>query len=120
MPTYTYQCKKCEAVADHFHGINAKPRIKCEECGGACKRLIGMGAGIIFKGSGFYETDYKTKTGKPDSKAESGKGESKKSESSKSESSKSESSANGSKSSESKSSGSSSKKESKSAASSKK
>ena len=115
MPTYTYQCKKCEAVADHFHGINAKPRIKCEECGGACKRLIGMGAGIIFKGSGFYETDYKTKTGKPDSKAESGKGESKKSESSKSESS-----ANGSKSSERKSSGSSSKKESKSAASSKK
>lgn len=91
MPTYTYQCKKCEAVVDHFHGINANPRIKCEKCGGACKRLIGMGAGIIFKGSGFYETDYKTKTGKPDSKSESGKGESKKSESKTSESKSSDS-----------------------------
>ena len=71
MPTYSYQCKKCEAVVDHFHGINAKPRIKCEKCGTACKRLIGTGAGIIFKGTGFYETDYKQKIGKPDSKRES-------------------------------------------------
>lgn len=103
MPTYSYQCKNCEAVVDRFHGINAKPRIRCEICGSACKRLIGMGAGIIFKGSGFYETDYKTKTGKPDSKSESGKDESKKSES---------------KTSESKSSDSTTKKESKSTASS--
>ena len=73
MPTYTYQCKKCEAVVDHFHGMNAQPRIKCEECGAACKRLIGTGAGIIFKGSGFYETDYKQKTGKPDPKPDSSK-----------------------------------------------
>lgn len=99
MPTYTYQCKKCEATVDHFHGINAKPRIKCEECGSSCKRLIGSGAGIIFKGSGFYETDFKQKSGTPDakpssangdSKGESGKGESKKSESAKSESKPSE------------------------------
>ncbi|MFP6582411.1 MAG: FmdB family zinc ribbon protein [Candidatus Hydrogenedentota bacterium] len=65
MPTYTYQCKKCGETEDHFHGMNAKPRVKCQACGGACKRLIGSGAGIIFKGSGFYETDYKTKSGKP-------------------------------------------------------
>jgi len=98
MPTYTYQCKKCEAVADHFHGMNAKPRIKCEECGGACKRLIGTGAGIIFKGSGFYETDYKSKSGKPVDKTESSTSDSKASDasSSKSESTSSESKSNGS------------------------
>lgn len=59
MPTYTYECKKCEHTFDVFHAIHANPRVKCEECGGACKRLLGTGAGIIFKGSGFYETDYK-------------------------------------------------------------
>lgn len=74
MPTYSYECKKCGHVEDVFHGISAKRRIKCEECGGSCRRLIGTGAGIIFKGSGFYETDYKTKSGKPsetESKSES-------------------------------------------------
>ncbi len=64
MPTYTYECKKCGHEIDLFHGISARPRVKCEECGGACRRLLGTGAGIIFKGSGFYETDYKTKSGK--------------------------------------------------------
>jgi len=39
--------------------MSANPRIRCKACGGTCKRLIGTGAGIIFKGSGFYETDYK-------------------------------------------------------------
>ena len=39
--------------------MSANPRVKCEECGGGCKRKLGTGAGIIFKGSGFYETDYK-------------------------------------------------------------
>lgn len=59
MPTYSYQCRKCDHVFDRFHGINAKPRVKCPECGGGCKRLLGAGAGVIFKGSGFYQTDYK-------------------------------------------------------------
>ena len=76
MPTYTYQCKKCDHEMDVFHGISAKPRVKCAECGGSCRRLIGTGAGIIFKGSGFYETDYKVKKGKPPETAE--KSESKK------------------------------------------
>ncbi len=69
MPTYTYECKKCGHEMDLFHPISAKPRVKCDECGGACRRLLGAGAGIIFKGSGFYETDYKTKTGKPPEKS---------------------------------------------------
>lgn len=72
MPTYTYECKKCSHEQDVFHGMNAKPRVKCDECNGACKKLLGAGAGIIFKGSGFYETDYKKNGGKP---ADSGKAE---------------------------------------------
>lgn len=76
MPTYTYQCKACDHKFNVFHAISAKPRVRCAECGGACKRLIGTGAGIIFKGSGFYETDYKRNGGKttgaaPESKTES-------------------------------------------------
>jgi len=43
--------------------MSANPRVKCDVCGGGCKRLLGAGAGIIFKGSGFYETDYKRKSG---------------------------------------------------------
>ena len=75
MPTYSYECKTCGHVTEVFHGINAKRRVKCEECSGACRRLVGAGAGIIFKGSGFYETDYKSKGPKEDvskPKAESG------------------------------------------------
>lgn len=73
MPTYTYECKKCGHEMDLFHAISAKPRVKCDECGGACRRLLGAGAGIIFKGSGFYETDYKTKSGKPPETSEKDK-----------------------------------------------
>ncbi|HNR33698.1 MAG TPA: zinc ribbon domain-containing protein [Candidatus Hydrogenedentes bacterium] len=76
MPTYSYQCKKCGHVQDLFHAINANPRVKCEACGGACKRLLGTGAGIIFKGSGFYQTDYK-KDGKKAASPAEGKGETK-------------------------------------------
>jgi len=61
VPTYTYQCKACGHKQDVFHAMSAKPRIKCPECNSACKKLIGKGAGIIFKGTGFYETDYKKK-----------------------------------------------------------
>lgn len=62
MPTYEYECKSCGNVFDVFHSMTAKPRIKCPECGGRTRKRIGAGAGIIFKGSGFYETDYKRKT----------------------------------------------------------
>ena len=64
MPTYSYECGSCAHVFDVFHGISAEPKIKCESCGKKCKRLLGTGAGIIFKGSGFYETDFKEKKGK--------------------------------------------------------
>ncbi|MCC6796118.1 MAG: zinc ribbon domain-containing protein [Candidatus Hydrogenedentes bacterium] len=64
MPTYTYQCQVCHVPTDVFHAMSAKPRVKCSSCGsGKMQKLIGTGAGIIFKGSGFYETDYKSKTG---------------------------------------------------------
>lgn len=61
MPTYEYQCKKCEAVFEAFQSMTDPPLNECRECGavGTVSRLIGAGAGLIFKGSGFYETDYK-------------------------------------------------------------
>ena len=59
MPTYTYKCKKCSHSIDIFHAMSAKRRIACPKCGSSCRRMIGSGAGIIFKGSGFYETDYR-------------------------------------------------------------
>ncbi len=60
MPTYEYECPKCGCRFDKFEPMSAKPRAKCPECGAKCKRLIGAGAGIIFKGSGFYTTDYRS------------------------------------------------------------
>lgn len=63
MPTYSYECKKCGHVQDIFHAMTLTPRIRCEKCNALCNRLLGTGAGIIFKGSGFYETDYKKKQG---------------------------------------------------------
>ncbi len=61
MPTYAYACQKCDHEFDAFQSITAKPLRKCPACGKASlKRLIGTGAGIIFKGSGFYATDYRS------------------------------------------------------------
>ncbi len=59
MPTYEYECKDCKHRFEQFQRITAQPLKTCPECGGTVKRLIGLGAGIIFKGSGFYCTDYK-------------------------------------------------------------
>jgi len=58
MPTYDYECKKCGKF-EKFQQITAKTLDKCPTCGGKVKRLISSGAGLIFKGSGFYATDYK-------------------------------------------------------------
>jgi putative FmdB family regulatory protein len=61
MPTYAYVCADCGHQFDAFQSITAKPLRKCPACGRtALKRLIGTGAGIIFKGSGFYCTDYRS------------------------------------------------------------
>ncbi|HQU09856.1 MAG TPA: zinc ribbon domain-containing protein, partial [Opitutales bacterium] len=67
MPTYDYQCKQCGHVFEAFHSMTAEPLKKCPQCGAdALERKIGLGAGIVFKGSGFYGTDYK-KTAAPSS-----------------------------------------------------
>jgi len=61
MPTYEYLCKKCGHEFEAFQSMMEKPLKKCPNCGGIVKRLISSGAGLIFKGSGFYITDYKKK-----------------------------------------------------------
>ena len=60
MPTYEYECKKCEHRFDKFQKMTEKPLSKCPECGGKVARIIGMGGGIIFKGPGFYTTEYRS------------------------------------------------------------
>jgi len=61
MPTYEYECNKCGVVFEAFQKITAPPLTKCRECNakGTVKRLVSAGVGLIFKGSGFYVTDYK-------------------------------------------------------------
>ena len=65
MPTYEYKCRKCQRVFEVFQSMKDQPLATCDACGGKVKRLIGTGAGIIFKGSGFYCTDYEKPTGAP-------------------------------------------------------
>ena len=62
MPTYEYKCRKCGNTFELIQSMTSKPSAKCPKCAGSAKRLIGNGTGIIFKGSGFYETDYKRKS----------------------------------------------------------
>ena len=63
MPTYDYICENCGHEFEQFQMITAKPIRKCPRCGReGVKRLIGVGAGIIFRGSGFYETDYRSES----------------------------------------------------------
>ena len=63
MPTYDYECEACNHRFEKFQPITSSPIRKCPKCGKRkVKRLIGTGAGIIFKGSGFYETDYRSKS----------------------------------------------------------
>ncbi len=59
MPTYEYECDECGYTFEVFQKISADPIDSCPKCGGHVRRLIGGGMGIIFKGSGFYTTDYK-------------------------------------------------------------
>jgi putative FmdB family regulatory protein len=74
MPTYEYVCTACDHRFEDFESMSAKPQVKCPACGKRkLRRLFGTGAGIIFKGSGFYETDYKKKTGSPSASETAGK-----------------------------------------------
>ena len=61
MPTYEYKCENCGHQFEQFQSITSKPLRTCPQCGeNKLNRLIGSGAGIIFKGSGFYQTDYRS------------------------------------------------------------
>ncbi len=94
MPTYEYECDACGHKFEKFQSMTAKTLRKCPACGKPkLQRLMGAGAGIIFKGSGFYETDYKRKS-PPKSENSDGasKGESASTDSSKSEKGSSDSS----------------------------
>ena len=63
MPTYDYECGACGHKLEMFQSITAPPTRKCPACGKRkLRRLIGSGAGVIFKGSGFYQTDYRSES----------------------------------------------------------
>lgn len=77
MPTYDYICDACSHVWEEFQSITAEPTKKCPECKKKkARRRIGSGAGILFKGTGFYQTDYRSdsykKAADADSKSSSG------------------------------------------------
>ena len=73
MPTYDYKCDNCGHEYEVFQSMKDKPLKKCPECGkNKLRRLIGGGAGLIFKGSGFYLTDYKNKSGSDAKTSEGG------------------------------------------------
>jgi putative FmdB family regulatory protein len=59
MPTYEYECQKCGHGFELFQSIKDAPKKTCPKCKGRVKRLLGTGAGLLFKGSGFYITDYR-------------------------------------------------------------
>lgn len=100
MPTYDYECDGCGHTFEHFQYISEDPITDCPECKKPkLRRLFGTGAALVFKGSGFYQTDYRS-----DSYKKAAEADKKSSETSKSDSSSSDSSSSKSKSAESKSS----------------
>lgn len=71
MPTYEYVCEHCGHEFEQFQAITARPLRKCPHCGRrSLQRLIGCGGGVIFKGSGFYQTDYRSEAYKKAAEAE--------------------------------------------------
>ena len=63
MPTYDYRCKACQHEMDLFQSMSERPKRKCPACGkNQPERLIGMGGGLIFKGKGFWQTDYRSES----------------------------------------------------------
>jgi len=71
MPTYEYECQRCLHRFERFQGIKDEPVKRCPKCKGKVARLIGTGAGVIFKGSGFYTTDYRSESYRKAAKQES-------------------------------------------------
>ena len=83
MPTYDYECSACGHTFELFQGINDPIKKKCPKCGkNKLQRLFGAGAAIVFKGSGFYQTDYRSegykKAAAADSKSKTDSGSDKK------------------------------------------
>ncbi len=72
MPTYDYECEKCGHRFELFQSMKDEPKKRCPKCKGKVRRLIGTGAGMIFKGSGFYVTDYRSDSYKSQKSKESG------------------------------------------------
>ena len=71
MPTYDYRCDACEHEFELFQQMSAPVKKKCPACAKLkLKRLIGTGSAVMFKGSGFYETDYRSDSYKKDAKAD--------------------------------------------------
>ena len=70
MPTYVYRCKKCKHRFELFHRITDETVKRCPRCSGKAERVPAGGAGILFKGSGFYVTDYRSKSYQDKAKAE--------------------------------------------------
>ena len=89
MPTYEYECDSCAYRFEKFQSITARPVRVCPKCGGEVTRLISAGSGVIFKGSGFYETDYRSAEYKKRVREESGVGAGEKSSGGKSDEGKS-------------------------------
>lgn len=74
MPTYEYECRSCKKRFDRFQQMTAKPTAVCPKCKGSARRLISGGAGVLFKGSGFYATDYRSSGYKKQAATECKKG----------------------------------------------
>jgi putative FmdB family regulatory protein len=72
MPTYEYECSRCGHSFELFQGIKDPPAKRCPKCRCAVRRVPSSGAGIIFKGSGFYQTDYRSKSYKEAATKDSG------------------------------------------------
>ncbi len=72
MPTYEYKCRKCSFHFERFQKITDEPVKTCPKCGGQVERLISGGGGVIFKGSGFYATDYRSESYKRKEREEGG------------------------------------------------
>ncbi len=71
MPTYEYECSSCQYLFEAFQGISEKPLTECPRCKGPVRRKISGGSGLLFKGKGFYITDYRSENYKKKAAAES-------------------------------------------------
>lgn len=72
MPTYEYRCRSCDHQMELFQSMSEAPKRKCPACGkNTLERLIGTGAAIVFRGSGFYQTDYRSESYRKAAEAES-------------------------------------------------